>query len=412
MWINKDYIFFWLDELEFTIDDYKKSVLIYDEENLQPLVWDLDFDNSNQWYINFATLNWSYTSFSTRGFEKWLKFSTIIDKKNIDLFCILKWRENKWIDRKTKDKVVFYSSFFVLENSNKLPFSINEFFETFFDWKKTLYRLDIAFDLPYEIKKIKQNLFKNVNFFSEIWIDKKHPEFSQTYYIKNPLSNTNRKFIFRIYDKILDTWRKKKGFLYPHLENNPDVRRIELELRPEECKRFVWINITDILINKNKCVQKIFTKYFNRFTEKKLKYDDIVLKKYVNEKFDLNSFYLENWHIPKDYVSHFHWYIKNIYQNTWYKGLFDCILWVKKTYEQTIKTKTTSFQAEFLKSKWYDINKKLYMTNQNIFKWYELLENLIEYLYNSWLNQATIYKILKNNIKKPILKINKNLWKK
>jgi hypothetical protein len=48
----------------------------------------------------------------------------------------------------------------------------------------------------------------------------------------------NRHYLIRIYDKVLDTWKKHKAFLYPHLENNNDVRRIELELRPEQAKRY------------------------------------------------------------------------------------------------------------------------------------------------------------------------------
>jgi hypothetical protein len=263
--------------------------------------------------------------------------------------------------------------------------------------------MDVALDVPYTIKEVNKYIFPDVNFFSEIWLDKKHPEFSQTYYIKNPQRDSNRKFLIRIYDKVLDTWKKKKWFLYPHLQNNPDVRRIELELRPEECKRVIDFSISDILNNNHKSVQRIFTKYFSRYTPLKLSYQDINLKAYTNEKFDLKTHFLQNWHIPTDYVSRTHWYIKNIQENTWYEWLFQVILWVKKEPIQELKKVTTSFQYEMCKSKWY--TKKVTLTNRNIFNWYNLLENLIKYLIKEWLRQSLINKIFKKYTLIPKIKL-------
>ncbi len=406
--IKDDYIFFWLDHLEFTIKDYQESPSLYDYNTQEWPCFNIDWDNSDWWHMSFAWIHWTYHRFSPPWYSDWLRFSASFEWRSVSLFAILKWKENRGIWQRSKDKVVFYSTFFVLEKSDKLDFSIKEFYEAFFtDDKTDLHRLDIAIDLPYDIKKIKSQLLKDVNFFSEIWNDKKHPEFSQTYYINNPQSNSNRKFLFRVYDKILDTWKKQKWFLYPHLIHNHDVRRIELELRPEECKRITDFSISDILENRNKPIQRIFTKYFNRYTEHELHYKDIELKKYTNVKFDLKSYYLQHWHIPKDYLSRSHWYLKTIQNNTWYVWLFDTVLWVQKESKETIRDRTSLYQYEYAKSKWYNV-KQFKLVNRKLFNWYDLLENLIIYLQEQWLEASIINRILKKYTIKPKIK----LWKK
>lgn len=193
-------------------------------------------------------------------------------------------------------------------------------------WNPKLHRLDIALDLSFDIETINNTIFKNVNFFAQIWRDKKNDTFSQTYYIGNPRSDTNKKYIFRIYDKILDTVKKQKAFLYPHLINQDNVRRIELELRAEECARIIYFDVYDILQNKDNCVFSIFSNFFNKNSAIKLNSTGISLTSYSNENIDLRKIYLETNQIPYDYMSRANWYIKNIINNTSYNWLFDTIL--------------------------------------------------------------------------------------
>jgi hypothetical protein len=94
---------------------------------------------------------------------------------------------------------------------------------------------------------------------------------------------------------VLDTFKKQKSFLYPHLKHNVDVRRIELELRPIECQRYLY-SITDFLENKDSIIQKIFINYLNKNIDEKIDdfdYKNLELTTYINSKYDLRGSYLE-----------------------------------------------------------------------------------------------------------------------
>ena len=80
---------------------------------------------------------------------------------------------------------------------------------------KELRKLDKLFDNKEITKEEYDSLYKKATKnkpFGIIWVDTKHPEFFQTYYLWE-VQNKNRNSLIRIYDKVLDTWKKKKGFL-------------------------------------------------------------------------------------------------------------------------------------------------------------------------------------------------------
>ena len=352
-------LFFWIDELEFTFLDWDLFNNVFFD-----FTSSIDDDNSSFAYLYLSDfdIKFHYSKIYPKWYDWWLKFSTIVDDQIIDCFALIKGRD--WKIMSSKDKVVFYSSFFILQQLWKLSFSLFDFMSCFGDCK--LHRLDVALDLPLDIKQINQSIFSSVNFFAQIWRDKKYDTFSQTYYINNPRSDRNRKYIFRIYDKILDSVKKQKSFLYPHLVNNSDVRRIELELRAEECSRILNYSVYDILQNKNNCVYDIFSFYFNKHSNIKLnKYPQIYLENYYNENIDLKSIYLSTSQIPDDYMSRANWYIKNIINNTSYNWLFDTI--IKNLSENNNK-----------------LNDLL-----NLFDWF------LDYVKNSNLSKSLIKKILK-----------------
>lgn len=353
-------LFFWIDELEFLIDLEK---FIHYED----LDFNLNDTNTSFWYINILNVEFKYSKIYPKWYKDGLKFETIIDNKIIDCFAIIRWRNNNII--KSKDKCVFYSSFFVLERLEKLSFSLLDFLHLFSysNSKLKLHRIDIALDLKLDIKTINQKIFSKVNFFAQIGKDLKNEKYSQTYYINNPRSNNNRKFIFRIYDKILDSFKKQKTFLFPHLKNNDNVRRIELELRPIECQRFIDYDIYDIIINNDNCLQKIFFNYFNKYSDIKINYDKIKLIHYTNDSVDLNDFYLNYNQLPEYYVSRAHWYINNIINNVWIDAFFDVII------------------------------KKLYTNPNYINNSLDLFDKYIKYLKKRWIAPYLIQKIIKNN---------------
>ncbi len=381
--IYKNYLFFGLDELEFTLENSKKDIVFFNDLELN-----IDFDNSNVWYIEIFDLTFTYTKTYIKWYNYWLIFHLSIDWLSIPCFSIFFWKETnfKWKQGKSKDKVVIYSSFFVLEKLWKLDFTIQQFVLINFI-NPELYRLDIALDLPYTIKELQKTLFKWTEFFSAIWRDIKHSEFHQTYYIKNPQSSQNRKYIIRIYDKILDTWKKKKHFLYPHLQKSTDVRRIELELRPIEADRLPY-TIEEILENKDNCISKIFFTYLNKNINPDYIKEDInlELKKYTNQKINLKEQFLKTKHIPKDYVSRVNWYLQNIYTTTGFEWLI-----------QTI------YNLQFIS--WYDLNKKqIILTKQPNYNFIiQLFEQQLKYLLkNNIISERKLIFIFRKNLKTKI----------
>jgi len=279
-----NYLYFWLDMFEFNVWNLKKDFFLYSD-----LIWDIDIDNSDASYIEIFWIIFYYEKINISWFWNWLKFITVVDWIPISCFTLLHWKpqthlKNWW---HSKDKVVLYSSFFVLDSLQKLPFTIKEFVWTCFDYNNSLlYRLDICLDVPYTIKELKPIFIDIKKPSSSIWTDKKHPEFYQTYYIWEIQTSINRNSLIRIYDKVLDTWKKHKAFLYPHLQNNNDVRRIELELRPEQAKRFHNYSIMELLENKNDIIGSIFSEFLNKkntwkilFRKMRIKYKNLSKKK-------------------------------------------------------------------------------------------------------------------------------------
>ena len=204
-------IFFGCDMLEFVVEDIRKDVF-FDYYWIE-INRNIDMDNTNNSLIYLFDHIFTYRKSYFKWWFVWYIFSTSIDDISIDCFAlqdsksIFNWKQE------SKSKVIFYSSFFVLEKMNKLNFTLTEFYESLFPEYCQLYRIDIAIDIPNTIKDLQEWLFSETKFFSQIGEDLKHPEFSQTYYIKNPQNSQNRSYIFRIYDKVLDTFKKWKWYL-------------------------------------------------------------------------------------------------------------------------------------------------------------------------------------------------------
>lgn len=375
--LNKS-IFFGCDMLEFTIFSLKHDTYFKDYW----LLLNLNTTNTQLAYIDLFDMTFTYHKIQLKGYDFWLQFSLVIDWLTVYCFTLCFWTDIfNWKSR-SSDKVVLYSSFFILEKLWKLTFTLNEFYNTLFKTETCkLYRLDLALDLKTDIKELQNTIFNWIRFFSQIWEDKKHPEFSQTYYIKNPQSCQNRRYLIRIYDKILDTFKKQKGFLYPHLINNYDVRRIELELRPIICKKYHNKDISYLLTNKDDLLYNIYIEYLNDNINQnyKLNFDDIPKVPEPNKQvFDLKTAYLQLWHIPKDYISQAYWYIKTIKNTVWYPWLYQLL------------SKWTKF-LDWKNIEWYQPLKNLT----------ESLEELIKYMINEWISQKLIRKIIIKNLPKP-----------
>ena len=259
-----------LNCLYFNIDFLElKIVTIKWLSFFQELNWDIDQDNSSNGYLILEDLWLTYRKAKTKSNWELLIFSTSVDWIVFDIFAIIKG-DKRW-NIKTSDKFVFYSTWFTLEYHKKFKFTILDFYKKYlkncYNW---LNRLDICLDVSNSVSFLIDNFFKkDFKFFSTLWNDNKNPMFAQTYYIKNPQSSKNREYIFRIYDKIEDSFKKHKSFLFPYINDYNEVRRIELEMRPHSCQRILQ-PLENILQNKNNIVNDIFSTF---------------LLKYVNEKY-------------------------------------------------------------------------------------------------------------------------------
>lgn len=389
-----DYIYFWLDMFEFNLKSFKTDCFFYDE-----LVWNIDDDNSDSAYIEIEWIKFNYDRVNISWFGDWLKFRTIVNWEIVSCFSLLKgapMTTGKWA---SKDKVVLYSSFFVLDSLNFLPFSLVTFIWTQFKYSNAiLYRLDICNDLPLTIKELSPIFIDLKKPSSAIWTDTKHPEFYQTYYLWE-IQNKNRHSLIRIYDKVLDTWKKQKWFLYPHLEHNKDVRRIELELRPEQSKKYHKYCILDILQNKNNIISSIYCEYVNKRIPEKyhLDYKTLDLIKFEKRKFDLKASFLSMGHIPTNYLKRTYWYIKKVVNNTWYNWLLQLIFNIQHD-DIFLKKNIQKCVVNILENKPYNHLKDTKKVT-NITNWLnssiDFLEHLIIYMQNNWVQQKSINKVLK-----------------
>ena len=407
----ENYLYFWIDMFEFNTSNLKKDFSLYSE-----LVWNLDQDNSNIAYIELFDTIFSYKNINISWFWKWLIFETSIDWFPVPCFALLHWKPQDHLKKwwHSKDKIVLYSSFFVLDSLQKLPFTVLEFIWTLFDYKNALlYRLDACLDVPYTILELSKIFLDMKKPSSAIWTDKKHPEFYQTYYLWEIQNSKNRNSLIRIYDKVLDTWKKHKAFLYPHLQNNNDVRRIELELRPEQAKRFHNYNIMELLENKNDVIGSIFSEYVNKRIPEKyhLEKGSLNIKTFPKRKFDLKQAFLDFWHIPKDYLKRSYWYVKKVVHNTWYNWLFQLLFNSEHTdifLQKNIKLCVNNI----LENKPYSlmINSQTIQNDDNtINAYYEVLEEFILFWKNNpYLSWKKINKILKNNVTAIKIKLKKD----
>ncbi len=352
-------LFWWLDHLELYLSKFDHLVDDYGEKFT--FIW-YDEDNSSLWEFHKYWMRFSMTKSKPTGFDSWFMFSTIVDDNIVPLFMLRFPLKETW-----KKSLVIYSSFFIVQDFIWLPIKKFIFDNFLID---SIRRLDIALDVSIPITELLKSYFKWVIFNSWIWIDKKNIWFHQTYYIGEIKSDKNRKYLIRIYDKLLDTWKKKKWFLYPHLKNNSDVRRIELELRPHECQR-LGVSWLSLLNNSDDVIQRTFSQYLNKHWSVELP-SWIPLKPYSYTPYDLKTVYDETWFIPKDYLSRIRWYQRSVLENTGFRWLCQVLSWVEYTVDW-----------ELLK---FDTYRHLVF-----------LEAYISHLKEIWVHKSLIRKIAKNN---------------
>lgn len=342
-YFKKKYIkFFWIDYLEFK---HSHKLLKFD------FIESIDEDNSNFGYtdleINWTNLHFKYQKVGAKWYKKAYIFDTIVDWHSIPMFILLYWWKN-WA-MTSNWKVAFYSSFFASINYY-FNFTSSEFISKFFYLEpKNLTRLDIACDISLKLPSILKLFNSKTKFHSQLWDDEKYKWFFQTYYTNQIQSDKNRNMQIRLYDKILDSVKKHKWFLFPHLKNNSEIRRLELELRTDTCKRLPY-SILDILDNKNDILSKIFWEKVWKFIPLFSELGSVSLLPYENRESSLKFDYLELWHIPDIYMKRVEWYLKSILDNTWQNWFFQLLLWALFD-DFSIKEGSDGKTKKFIKTK-------------------------------------------------------------
>lgn len=284
----------------------------------------LDIDNSNYGYTEIQmhgkTYHLWYMAFNPSGYWPSYQFSIALHDRPVPLFAIM--YGTKKADIESKSKIVFYSWFFVVTQNGMLPFTMFEFIEKYFPRIQTpwnlaprnyeIKRLDIALDLALPLPDILAKFDKITKFHAWIWIDKTYEDHHQTYYTADTKKTQNRYKLIRIYDKILDSFTKKKTWLFPHLHTNEEIRRVELELRKHACEALTF-TLEELLQDAHTCLSRVFRSHlssYSTFFQKEI--ENLHSTRYSLDPQDLKNYYLSHNHLPIDYAKTFLWYTRKI----------------------------------------------------------------------------------------------------
>lgn len=220
--------------------------LNFKEENLKDLEYftdkinNLDFDNSNFWGFELWGLNISVIKIQA---DKGIAgiFSISYQWFSVPLFSILQFSKHNQELLKSFGSITYYGSYFRLQD----VWFIKEDFKK--ELNKTLldlwitrvdYRFDIFFNddkkkifLPQDITKLRANSkidYRTTWGNIESWLLG---------------SRKNKKYLIRAYDKLLDTNKKGKFFLYKDYFKYKKVYRLEFEFLNHFCK---WYTLRDL----------------------------------------------------------------------------------------------------------------------------------------------------------------------
>lgn len=405
MWINKKEYSINLDNLEIY---FKWNKIIKEKYSFQEKI---NESNTVNWYLNYTDiktgeiLELQYKIITFKNYSLWFTFSFVYNWHIIDAFNVAFWDDAREI--KTRSKITIYASFMVVYWNEFIYNMIEDIFIT----KKLqeLRRIDIACDIPENkqkfIKHFKWNPTTELNF------NKDKNEF-ETYYF---WSRKNKKILIRIYDKILDTFKKNKQFLYD-FKSSDNLTRFEIEFwfveinninhRLEEKKKLTYKNI---LLDKKILKDLFFSraiKYSTFFSDKEFKEYKI---KYIAPKIiDLREHYLEFKKLPKWWKQNAIWTSKKLIETIW---INEFLKLAYDDFEDLEKMqKLIDFINRHIKAKnKIKISKKIKHTkNRPLDLKYkiEFIEKIIDYIINNnnivsdevYLElEHTIYKFEKNN---------------
>lgn len=238
---------------------YKNSVEFFEDH-----IWLLDIDNSN-----FSTINIDWYVFTVQKIYCsqwiWMFFSCSYNDVSVPCFEFVKFNENANYLFKSYWKLDFYWSFFRLVEIWYFPksifLSINDLF-----WEEnpTLTRFDYRIDFFSYNKKI------TVPTREEFFSYKHSQSLYDPKYVWEVLTNwllwskDNWRYAIRYYDKLVDSDKKQKVFLYQDYFKYKTVHRLEFELQRNFLKWFTFFDFYDWQVqDKIESILHINDKLFN-----------------------------------------------------------------------------------------------------------------------------------------------------
>lgn len=179
-----------------------------------------------------------------------LKISTVYNDIPVPimLFQIFK----SWCVSTGYGRLDFYGMFFRLVELGEIPSDYIQWIKNFVYSKTSevpqITRVDYCFDMFYSEFQVFQSYTK---FFTEVNKSSKIYEISTGAWIqsRSVWSKTAKRYVIRMYDKLLDISSKWKQRFYGDYLKNKSVHRFEVQFWPHFC-RWYYLNTMDQMMNK------------------------------------------------------------------------------------------------------------------------------------------------------------------
>lgn len=240
---------------------------------------ELDYDNSHFWYYKMWNYELLVEKVLVKGSWEWYKFTIDYNGSPVPLFLYRYYHNHNLID--------FYGSFFRLVELNHLD---NDFLYVVCAclnvpdsaWISRIdYRIDFLSDSAMNTPKL-DKVIKHSYDISSIRIWKIWQNLTN-WQVGDKLS---KGVVFRCYDKLLDSSKKGKDFLYFDYFRFQSVKRLEFECNQKFCKGYILYDL-DKLIDKIKSVfgisdQKWSGRILYRSDKRKLTYSRKEIDKYLS----------------------------------------------------------------------------------------------------------------------------------
>lgn len=223
---------------------------------------DIDDDNSNFAIIDMGWFSLTMEKTIVKGSWEWYKFSIDYNGFSTPLFMV---RYYRW-----KSIVDFYGSFFRLIDIQYLPSNYLDIVVKCLgiSYNSSIsridYRLDFFSDSDIKVQKYNDLLKHSIN-ASTLRIWKKWQILTNW----QCWDKSSKAVVFRLYDKLIDSVKKKKQYLYFDYFRFNSVHRLEFECNLKFCRWFtlndLWLLVDKIHrvfgISENKWIDKILYRY-------------------------------------------------------------------------------------------------------------------------------------------------------